>query len=102
QDLNRELEAHFRCYAEYHRHPLNRLTHKIAIPLIVFHVVAMLDWVPLARVPGTEFTITLAMPVYLASIWWYATLDTRLAAVMAVLFGLCFPLGRLTPKAVVV
>src|SRR5579859_1504798 len=59
--LNPKLKAWFTEYADYHRHPTNRLTHKIAIPLIVFQVIAMLDWVHLANVPGLEGGLTLAM-----------------------------------------
>lgn len=59
-----------RWFAEYagdHQHPMNRLTHKLAIPGIVFHVIAMLTWVPLpggAAVAG--FPVTLALVGWLA------------------------------------
>lgn len=97
--MNPRLRALFEEYADAHRHPINRLTHKIAIPLIVFHIVAMLDWIPLATVGGHR--LTLAVPAYLATVVWYFTLSPRLAGVMAVLFALCFPLGRVTPWPVV-
>ena len=38
-----------------------RSTHKVAIPMIVFHIVAMLDWVHLFNVGG--FPVTLAYPL---------------------------------------
>lgn len=95
-DMNPTLVAHFEEYADYHRHPMNRLTHKIAIPLIVFHIVAMLDWVPIFG------SLTLAHIVYAGTVAWYATLHRRLAGVMAVAYAVCFPLGWMTPKLVVV
>lgn len=94
-----ELVAYFEEYAAYHRHPINRLTHKIAIPLIVFHVVAMLDWIPLLRLPG--MTLTAAHVVYAGVVAWYATLHKRLAWVMALTYAICFPIGWWTPRLVV-
>jgi uncharacterized membrane protein YGL010W len=99
--LNPDLIEYFQSYADYHRHPMNRLTHKIAIPLIVFQIVAMLDWVRLFTIPGLDLTVTLAHPVYLATISWYYNLDAKLAGVMAVAFAVCFPLAWITPVPVV-
>ena len=98
--MSPRLAALFTEYADCHRHPMNRLTHKIAIPLIVFHIIAMLDWVPLFSVNG--HTITLAIPAYLAAITWYFSMSPRLGVAMAVLFGACFPLAWITPGPVVI
>ena len=67
--MNPKLIALFQEYAADHRHPINQLTHKIAIPLIVFHVIAMLDWVTLLSFPG-GFDLTLAHLAYLATVAW--------------------------------
>lgn len=85
------LQSLFRDYADYHRHPTNQLCHKIAIPLIVFHIIAMLDWV---RLGGS---ITAAHLAFAAVVAWYLTLDLGLALVMALFFALCFPLAWVTP-----
>lgn len=98
--MNPKLRALFEEYADAHRHPINRLTHKIAIPLIVFHIVAMLDWIPLGRIGG--FQLTLAYPAYLATVAWYLSLSPKLGLVMAGLYALCFPLAWVTPWPVVV
>lgn len=98
--MNPKLVALFEEYEEAHEHPINRLTHKIAIPLIVFHIVAMLDWVTLVRLGG--FRISLALPAYVGTLAWYASLDGRLAIWMAGLYALCFPLAWVTPWPVVV
>ncbi|HTK05203.1 MAG TPA: Mpo1-like protein [Candidatus Eisenbacteria bacterium] len=87
-------------YADYHRHPLNRLVHFIGIPLIVFNAVSLLDWVLLGHVAGHE--VTLAHLAFVAVIGWYATLDRRLAALMALWYGLCFPLGWYAPWPVII
>jgi uncharacterized membrane protein YGL010W len=98
--LKPALTSLFEDYADSHRHPTNRLTHKIAIPLIVFHIVAMLDWVPLLQVGGV--TVTLAHVLVAGAMGWYASMNLRLAAIMLVLFAVCFPIGWHTPRPVVV
>jgi uncharacterized membrane protein YGL010W len=100
------LQRYFDDYADDHRHPMNRLTHKIAIPLIVFHVVAMLDWVKLPLAPveiaGIAIEASLGHVIYLAAVAFYLALHVPLALVMALLMAACFPLGSMTPKPVVV
>src|SRR5438552_5465078 len=91
QTMHPQLVRYFEEYAAYHRHPMNRLTHKIAIPLIVFHIVAMLDWIPLVRVPLLGVHLTLAHLVYAGTIAWYNTLHPRLARLMALAYAVCFP-----------
>jgi uncharacterized membrane protein YGL010W len=98
--LSPRLERWFVDYAASHRHPTNQLTHKIAIPMIVFHIIAMGSWVPLVDVGG--FSITFAHVLYLGAMIFYATLDVPLMLVMALLFALCFPLAAITPRPVVV
>jgi uncharacterized membrane protein YGL010W len=93
------LAAHFALYADYHRHPVNRLTHKLAIPLIVFHVIAMLGWVVIAAPHGHP--LTLAHLVYAAVVAWYLRLDVRLGILTALLYGICFPLAEVTSRPLV-
>lgn len=91
------LEALFVDYSGSHQHPTNRLTHKVAIPMIVFHVVAMLDWIHLARIPGTDWPLTVAMVAYAGAVAWYLAMDLKLGVIMALLTVLAFPLGRALP-----
>jgi uncharacterized membrane protein YGL010W len=102
--LDGRLAALFRDYAENHRHPVNVRIHKIAIPLIVFQIVAMLDWMHVAQIPGWPGGghLSLAHLAYLGAVAWYLALDVPLGLIMAALFALCFPLGWLTPRPVVV
>ena len=99
--ISPRLDRWFVDYADSHRHPINQLTHKIAIPLIVFHIIAMATWVPLGFAVG-GMGITLAHVLYVAAIAFYLTLHVPLALAMAVLFALCFPLAAITPRPVVV
>lgn len=98
--LSPPLAALFRDYAAAHRHPTNVWIHKIAIPLIVFQVIAMADWIPLAHLPGVR--VSVAHVAYLLAVAWYLRLDVELGLWMAALFALCFPLGWLTPRPLVV
>lgn len=96
------LESLFAEYADSHRHPTNRLTHKIAIPVIVFHVLTMLDWVARFEIPGTGLTASLGVILFLAAAVWYLSQDVKLGAIVTMASALCFPLGRMTPWPVVV
>lgn len=90
----------FTQYAHDHQHPTNRLTHKIAIPAIVFHVIAMLTWLELGTVAGQTLTVA-HIGWVLASAFWIVHLP-RSGAVLA---GLTLPVvlwGSLVPWPVVV
>jgi uncharacterized membrane protein YGL010W len=96
--LKPHTQALFDEYISSHQHPTNRLTHKVAIPLIVLHIVAMLDWVtlvPLPFLPGGSLTLAHVAWV-LASIW-YLRADPKLGLIVSVAAALCIPLGRALP-----
>lgn len=96
--LNARTRTLFDEYASSHQHPTNRLTHKIAIPLIVLHAVAMLDWVRLASVPGLPGgVLTLALVAWPLATVWYLRADVKLGAAVSAAMLLCIPLGRLLP-----
>jgi len=95
------LERLFAEYNAYHRDPTNVAIHKVAIPLIVFHVLAMLDWVALGfEVAGHG--ATLAHAVFGLTAIWYLVMSTRLALVMLPFSVLCLYLGRMTSTEVVI
>ena len=98
--MNPRLVAYFVEYTDAHRHPTNRLTHKIAIPMIVFHVLAMLDWIRVVHWGG--YWLSVGHLAAVAGLAWYATLSRGLAAWMAVAFAICFALAAVTPPVVVV
>jgi len=101
--LTPRLLALFDDYASSHQHPTNRLTHKVAIPVIVLHIVAMLDWVRLVSIPGVPGgALTLGMVAWLLSTVWYLRADPKLGLMVSAATALCFPLGRMLPVWAVV
>jgi uncharacterized membrane protein YGL010W len=92
------LQALFDNYASSHQHPTNRLTHKVAIPAIVLHIVAMLDWVHLVALPVIPGgVLTLGMGIWLLATVWYVRADVKLGLIVSAATALCFPLGRMLP-----
>ena len=93
----------FNDYADSHRHPMNRLSHKIGIPLIVFHILAMLDWIKLAELPIAGGVILSVGHIGAAlAIAWYLAMSPKLGAILSVFFAVCFPIAWYTPKPVVI
>jgi uncharacterized membrane protein YGL010W len=96
--LNPRLQALFDDYASSHQHPTNRLTHKVAIPVIVLHVVAMADWVRLVAIPVLPGgVLTLGMVAWLLATLWYLRADVKLGLIVSAATALCFPVGRMIP-----
>lgn len=90
-------------YAECHRHPVNLLIHKLAIPLIVFHVVAMLDWVSLGGwTLSTGLEVTLAWPALALVGVWYVWGAPGLAPYVIAHFLLCLVIAQISPVWVVI
>lgn len=89
-------------YEAFHTHPTNRLTHKVAIPLIVFTIVAMLDWVELGSLQVAGHDLTLAFVLLFPAICWYFWMAPFLAPLVVVPALLCIPLGRVTPPWLVI
>jgi uncharacterized membrane protein YGL010W len=95
---NPRLLALFEDYASSHQHPTNRLTHKVAIPFIVLHIVAMLDWVKLVALPVLPGgVLTLGMVAWVLAAVWYLRADVKLGLIVSAAMALCFPLGRMLP-----
>lgn len=96
--LKPQLQALFDDYFSSHQHPTNRLTHKVAIPVIVLHIVAMLDWVKLVTIPGFPGgVLTLGIVAWALATVWYLRADVKLGLIVAAGMALCFPLGRMMP-----
>lgn len=101
--LKPQTQALFDEYITAHQHPTNRLTHKVAIPLIVLHIVAMLDWVKLASVPALPGgSLTLAFVAWALATLWYLRADAKLGLIVSAFAALCIPLGRMLPVWAVV
>jgi len=98
---NPELQRLFEEYAEAHRHPMTQLTHKIAIPLIVFHVIAMSDWWRVIVLDNGMAITGAHFGIALSSIW-YLKMDVKLGLIMIAAMLACLPLGWITPMWLVI
>tara|TARA_B100000959_G_C14799335_1_gene549031 strand:+ start:417 stop:884 length:468 start_codon:yes stop_codon:yes gene_type:complete len=95
------LERLFGEYNSCHRHPTNIAIHKVAIPVIVFHVLAMLDWVSLGfELSGHQ--ITLAHAVFTLAALWYLYMSPKLALVMLPFSAFCLYLSSIASREVVI
>lgn len=97
-----QLHTWFTEYNDCHQHPTNQLTHKIAIPVIVFHIVAMLDWVKLGDVALFElatgpYLLSLGHVFAVAVLGFYLWLEPKYAAVMTLGVLPMFPLAFVAP-----
>lgn len=90
--LKPKLLGQLESYASYHRHPLNQLCHKFGIPLVIVHVVAMLDWVKLFTWGTTPVTLLMAMFPFVAL--WYLSLDVVVGGFTALCYVLAAWIGR--------
>jgi uncharacterized membrane protein YGL010W len=95
------LTALFDDYSAAHRTRGNRMTHKIAIPVIVFHIVAMLDWVRIAPL-GNGHWLTLGAIGFLFAASFWIRWDLKLGLLVSMATLLAFPIGWVMPKLVVV
>jgi uncharacterized membrane protein YGL010W len=101
--LTPRLRALFDDYFSSHQHPTNRLTHKVAIPVIVLHIVAMLDWVKLVSLPVLPGgVLTLGIVAWLLATVWCLRADVTLGLMVSAVMALCIPLGRMMPVWAVV
>jgi len=74
------IEEHMAFYEAYHRNPLNKLTHFVGIPAIVFSLLVLLSAV---AVPVGGVGITPAMAVVAVLLVYYALLQPAFGAGMA-------------------
>jgi uncharacterized membrane protein YGL010W len=101
--VNPRLIELFREYDQYHLDPINRLTHKVAIPLIFFNAFAMLDWIELVAIPGaSSYPISVAHIAVAWSVMWYARMNPKLCILLAASFVVMLIVGSYTPKWLVV
>ncbi|HOJ67637.1 MAG TPA: DUF962 domain-containing protein [Candidatus Hydrogenedentes bacterium] len=68
-------------YEAYHRHPLNKATHFIGIPSIIFSILVPLSWL---RVEVAGWPVTAAMVLVAGVMVYYTLLSLPLAAGMLV------------------
>ena len=85
----RSLESWLSEYQESHQHPINKLIHWLCIPLIIFSTAGLLWSIPLPdSMSGGYAWINPATLSCAAAMVFYLMRDLRIAAGMAVWFGL--------------
>ena len=87
---NPQLSRLFEDYAAYHRHPANKMTHYIGVPLIIFTVVGLLSRISLGP-------MSLAAPVALAVVAYDLRLSVKLTLPFAAFIGVCFLVAPAVP-----
>ena len=98
--MNATTARWFAEYAADHRHPMNRLTHKVAIPAIVFHILTMLTWVELGSISGFPITLGLIGWALAVGFWTFYLPRAGLLLGLATLPVLIW--GALVPAPVVI
>ncbi len=99
--MSPRLERLFVEYEAVHRDPVNVAIHKVAVPAILFHILAMLEWVSLPiRVAGVPLGLGVVAAAGVGA--WYLFVCPRYAAVLLPFAMGCAVLGRMMPRPVVV
>jgi uncharacterized membrane protein YGL010W len=84
----KSVQEHMSFYEAYHKHPLNKLTHFIGIPMIVFSILVPLSW---PAIPVAGYAVTAAMALIAVVLTYYTLLDRAFGIAMAlVLIPLLF------------
>ena len=103
-----KLENLLNEYASDHTHPKNIATHKIGVPLVLFHIIAMLDWIHLTpsivvHTAGDGlWALSVGHIFALAVFSWYMTLSVQLGLYVAIASLACFAIAPYTSWAVVI
>jgi len=95
--FNPRVKAWLDEYAADHQDPTNRLIHKLCVPLIVFHVLAMLDWVHLAALPIEGWSLTLGHAAAAAVLTFYFWGSTKYGLLLTVWAAACLWVSHYTP-----
>lgn len=106
--MNPKLVDYLNEYAQDHQHPLNRATHTIGVPLVLFHILAMLDWVHLGPTFGIHtasdglIALSLGHVLVVLTFFWYLRLHVGLAFMVLFAAGLCFCIAPFTSFSIVI
>ncbi len=90
---NSELSRLFEDYAAYHRHPANKMTHYVGVPLIIITVVGLLSRVSLGP-------MSLAVPVAVTAVLYDLRLSVKLTLPFAAFIGVSFLVAPALPLAI--
>jgi uncharacterized membrane protein YGL010W len=75
------LKDQLRSYGDYHRHPTNKLTHFVGVPLITFSIFLVLSW--FRFVPAPDWPLSAATIFFFVVFLYYLRLDWPVALLQA-------------------
>ena len=90
---NPELSRLFEAYGAYHRHPANKMTHYVGVPLIIVTLVGLLSRISLGPV-------SLAVPVAVSAVLYDLRLSVKLTLPFAGFIALAFVVAPAVPTAI--
>ena len=88
-----ELSKLFEDYGAYHRHPANKMTHYVGVPLIIVTLVGLLSRISLGPV-------SLAVPVAVAAVLYDLRLSVKLTLPFAGFIALAFVVAPAVSTAI--
>ena len=92
----KSLEEQMAFYAAYHRHPMNRATHFVGVPIIIYAIMVILAVPPMRLDVGLPFALSPTLALICAVLVYYFLLDSVLALAMVVVFGALFAAAEWT------
>ena len=106
--MNPKLARLLSEYAADHTHPKNIATHKLGVPLVLFHIIAMLDWLHiypsvLIHTAGDgQWALSFGHIFAVAVFGWYMSLSVSLGLWVALASIICFIIAPYTPWSIVI
>lgn len=96
----RTFAQHMAIYQHNHQHFLTKMTHFIGVPMIVFAMMLLLNWIQL-HMPGV-FTLTLTWTIVFILMIYYIllhpTIGSTTAAILIVLAAISYYVSHTTPN----
>lgn len=102
--MNPRLTELFTEYDACHQHETNRLTHEIAIPLIFFNLLVMLDWITLTSITENfiAYPISVGVLAMICFSIWYFLMSLKLGLMLLPMMIALLALGNFTPTWLVI
>lgn len=92
------LQAYFDEYASFHKHPMNQLTHYLAIPVIVFTLFGLMAKIPWSIPINSWLRIDGGLLLWAGATAWLMTLDWKHTIPFALLMLPFYFLSRDVPQ----
>lgn len=93
----KSLEQQMAFYAAYHRHPMNRATHFVGVPIIIYAIMVILAVGPMRFDVGfLPFALSPTVAILAWLLVYYFLLDVALALAMVVVLGGLFAAAEYT------